>query len=56
LQAASPLGLLARGYALVRDSDGHPVTQAAGQQPDARLGLRFADGELLVRVEDAGPA
>jgi exodeoxyribonuclease VII large subunit len=51
LQAASPLGLLARGYVLVRDMDGHPVVRAAGLQPDARLGLRFADGERLVRVE-----
>jgi exodeoxyribonuclease VII large subunit len=50
------LGLLSRGYALVHDLDGHPVTRAAGLQPGTRLGVRFADGETRVRVEDEAGA
>ena len=53
LDSANPLGLLARGYALVRDMDGRPVTQAAGLRDGTPLDLRFADGERRVRVEPA---
>jgi len=51
LEAGNPLGLLARGYALVRDMEGRPVTRAAGLRAGTPLGLRFADGEKRVRVE-----
>jgi exodeoxyribonuclease VII large subunit len=45
------LRLLARGFALVRDKAGHPVTRAAGLKPAAKLRLRFADGEIGVVTE-----
>ncbi len=51
LDSASPQAVLARGYVLVRDQAGHPVTLGAALQPGARLSLAFADGERLVRVE-----
>ncbi|MCQ8276855.1 exodeoxyribonuclease VII large subunit [Acetobacteraceae bacterium KSS8] len=51
LEAVSPLAVLARGYVLVRDRDGHAVTEAAALRTGARLELRFADGSRAVRVE-----
>ncbi|HVC60206.1 MAG TPA: exodeoxyribonuclease VII large subunit [Acetobacteraceae bacterium] len=45
LESVSPLAVLQRGYALVSDPSGHPLTSAAAVQPGARLKLRFADGE-----------
>ena len=49
LEAANPRAVLARGYALVTDPAGHPVTSAAGVRPAARLRLEFADGAVDVQ-------
>ena len=46
LESVSPLAVLDRGYALVTDRAGHPLTSAAAVDPGARLRLRFADGEV----------
>lgn len=46
LELVSPLAVLRRGYALVTDRAGHPLTSAASVAPGARLRLRFADGEV----------
>jgi exodeoxyribonuclease VII large subunit len=46
LEGASYERVLARGFALVRDAGGQPVTRAATLKPGARLRLRFADGEV----------
>jgi exodeoxyribonuclease VII large subunit len=46
LESVSPLAVLQRGYALVTDAIGHPLTTAAAIIPGARLGLHFADGEV----------
>jgi len=51
LEAVSPLAVLARGYALVSDSAGHPLTSAAAVKPGARLSLRFADGEVKATAD-----
>jgi exodeoxyribonuclease VII large subunit len=45
LEAVSPLAVLQRGYAVVSDAAGHPLTSAGAVKPGARLRLRFADGE-----------
>jgi exodeoxyribonuclease VII large subunit len=45
-ESVSPLEVLARGYAMVTDLVGAPITQAAGVKPGTRLRLRFADGEV----------
>ncbi len=45
LESISPLAVLARGYVLVTDPAGHPVTEAAAIRPRMRLRLRFHDGE-----------
>ena len=46
LELVSPLAVLQRGYAVVSDAAGHPLTSAAKVAPGARLRLRFADGEV----------
>ncbi|NVN41738.1 exodeoxyribonuclease VII large subunit, partial [Ameyamaea chiangmaiensis] len=51
LEAMSPLGVLERGYVLVRDADGRPVTRAEGARPGAQVTLTFRDGERAARIE-----
>ncbi len=51
LESVSPLAVLARGYALVSDGAGHPLTTAAAVKPGSRLSLRFADGEVKATAE-----
>jgi len=46
LEAVSPLAVLARGYVLVSDPAGQPLTAANSVKPGARLTLRFADGTV----------
>ncbi len=45
LESVSYTTVLARGYALVTDAAGHPVTTAKAVRPGMDLRLRFADGE-----------
>jgi exodeoxyribonuclease VII large subunit len=46
LGALSYRGVLARGFALVRDEQGLPLHAAAAVGPGARLNLEFADGRV----------
>jgi exodeoxyribonuclease VII large subunit len=46
LEAASHLALLQRGYVLVTNPAGQPVTSAASVKPGSRLRLHFGDGEV----------
>jgi exodeoxyribonuclease VII large subunit len=54
LESVSHAAVLARGYALVFDQSGAPVTTASAVRPGARLKLRFADGEVGVVAEGSG--
>ena len=49
LQAADPRAVLGRGYALVTDMAGRPITSAAAIRPAARLKLEFGDGAVDVQ-------
>jgi exodeoxyribonuclease VII large subunit len=51
LESVSPDAVLKRGYALVFDSGGHPVSAAAAVRPGDTLRLRFADGEARAVAE-----
>jgi exodeoxyribonuclease VII large subunit len=51
LESVSPLAVLQRGYALVSDAAGHPVTGAAEVTPGMRLRLRFADGDVRATAD-----
>ena len=55
LESVSPLAVLARGYALITDTAGVPVTAAAGVKAGARLKMRFADGEVKVTADGGRP-
>jgi exodeoxyribonuclease VII large subunit len=54
LESVSPLAVLQRGYALVTDPRGHPLTTAGAVRPGARLKLRFADGEVGATADGGG--
>jgi len=54
LESVSPLAVLRRGYALVTDIAGHPLTTAASVTPGAALRLRFADGEVRATADNGG--
>jgi exodeoxyribonuclease VII large subunit len=51
LDAQDPRRALERGYALVEDAGGAPVTTAEAARTQARLTVRMADGSLRVRPE-----
>lgn len=55
LGALNPLGVLGRGYALVRDDAGRVIPSAHDLTPGERVHLRFADSTARVRVEDTSP-
>jgi exodeoxyribonuclease VII large subunit len=40
------MAVLERGFALVSDATGHPLTRAAEVAPRAALSIRFADGSV----------
>ena len=54
LDSVSYEKVLERGFALVSDRAGHPITRAAEVGKGARLRLRFADG--IVEAQAAGSA
>ncbi|MBO0712699.1 MAG: exodeoxyribonuclease VII large subunit, partial [Acetobacteraceae bacterium] len=51
LDAVSPEAVLKRGYVLVFDASGRPLTTAAAVAPGVRMRLRFADGEVRAKAE-----
>lgn len=53
LESYSYAGVLARGFALVRDASGGPVTTAAAVAPGQELHLQFHDGEIAALAEGA---
>ncbi len=54
LESISPMRVLERGYVLVRDAEGLPVTAAAGVALGAALQLQFHDGKVDARAEGGG--
>jgi exodeoxyribonuclease VII large subunit len=55
LRALSPLAVLGRGYALVRDEAGRVVRRAASLRPGDGLRVRLQEGALAARVEEVLP-
>ena len=58
LNALSYRGVLARGFALVRDDAGHPLHARSDVAPGARMSLEFSDGRVGVTADtsEAEPA
>jgi exodeoxyribonuclease VII large subunit len=46
LDMLSPLAVLGRGYAMVKDEDGNLISRASMVKTGQKLGLRFEDGEV----------
>lgn len=46
LESYSYRGVLARGFAVLRDAEGRPITRAAGTREGAAVAIEFADGEV----------
>ena len=53
LNAVSPLKVLERGYAVVRDQEGQALTRAEQFQPDQSVKLSFSDFEVRARILEA---
>ena len=51
LQSVSPTSVLKRGFTIVRDEQGEPVSRRAGLSSGQKLQTEFDDGILPVRVE-----
>ncbi len=51
LQAASPDSVLNRGFVIVRDEAGRPITRRAPLNSGQRIAAQFADGTAQARVE-----
>lgn len=51
LRALSPQGTLERGFSIVRDSNNAIVKSASGVNPGDELRIKFADSDLVTRVE-----
>ena len=56
LNALSHRGVLARGFALVRDPDGRPLRQAAAVSAGMRLDIEFSDGHVRALAEGSSAA
>ncbi len=55
LTALSYQGVLARGFALVRDAEGRPLRSAAAIGPGTALAIEFADGRIAATAEGEAP-
>jgi exodeoxyribonuclease VII large subunit len=51
LQAASPRSVLNRGFVILRDETGKPVTRRVQTTSQQRLAAEFGDGTVPVKVE-----
>ncbi len=51
LQAASPASVLNRGFVIMRDATGQPVTRCAVVKSGQNLAAEFADGTVPVRAD-----
>ena len=56
LAALSYRGVLARGFALVRDAAGRPLRSAAAVSAGAPIEIEFSDGRIGARVDDPASA
>ena len=55
LQDLSPLNVLSRGYAIVRDGAGKPVTSVKATAPGASLRVNLSDGDIDAIVQSVHP-
>ncbi len=51
LQAASPASVLNRGFVIIKDAAGRPVTRRAAVAPGAAVKATFADGDVGLKAD-----
>ena len=56
LEGLSPLKVLARGYSLTRDAEGHVVTDAGQLAVGDEVETRLAQGRIRAQVTEVDPA
>ncbi|MFV3127879.1 exodeoxyribonuclease VII large subunit [Niveispirillum sp. KHB5.9] len=56
LESVSYRGVLSRGFALVTDAQGHPVTRAGDLTDGQQVAIAFQDGHRSAVIGDAGAA
>lgn len=56
LNTASPLSIMNRGYAIVKDGDGRSLKSVSTVKPDDRFSVRVSDGSIQARVEKVTPS
>ena len=56
LNALSHRGVLARGFALVRDLEGRPLRQAAAVSAGMRLDIEFSDAHVRALAQGSSAA
>ena len=56
LEALSPLAVIARGYAMAQDADGHVVSSVRQAHAGDALSVRVSDGVLACEVREALPS
>lgn len=56
LQSLSYKNVLKRGYAVVRDDENRPVSQAAALASGMPISIEFADGQIGAIMTEGGPA
>jgi exodeoxyribonuclease VII large subunit len=56
LESYSFRSVLNRGFALVRDQDGHPIMTAAETHAGDTIGIEFADGRIGAKVTEGAAA
>ncbi len=56
LNSLGPNGVLARGYAIIRDAGGAVLKSGQGLRPGEAIAVTFADGEIGAVVSGQGPS
>ncbi len=54
LDVLSPVNVLQRGFAVVRDDSGRVLRSVRGYEPDMNLRITVADGDVRARVTGVG--
>ncbi|MBU2648855.1 exodeoxyribonuclease VII large subunit [bacterium] len=56
LNAASPLSIMERGYAIVKDPENRPLTSIKSVTVNSRFSVQVSDGQIQGRVEKVTPS
>ncbi len=55
LQALNPLAVLDRGYAIVRDDQGHLIKSALNLKNGEKIAIQFSQGQAKAEIYNTNP-